>query len=63
MAFFIAAALLAAFIVNVIIGASGTPIIGNVAEAILLFSASIAFVVGILKREAAQKKKTDTAKR
>ena len=57
MAFVIAAALLVAFTGNVVIGAvTGTPIVGNVSEMIMLFSASIAFVAGILMREAAAKK-------
>ncbi|MEL6205512.1 MAG: hypothetical protein AAFR47_09395 [Pseudomonadota bacterium] len=53
MAFLIAALLLAFFVANVTVGAvTGTPWIGNVAEAIVLFGSSIAFVAGILKREA-----------
>ncbi|MEM1315629.1 MAG: hypothetical protein AAGI51_13800 [Pseudomonadota bacterium] len=56
MAFLAAAALLAAFFGNVVYGAlSGTPIVGNVAEMLVLFGASIAFVVGILGREARDK--------
>jgi len=57
MAFVIAAVLLVAFVANVSIGAvTGTPILGNVTEMVLLFTASIAFVAGILKREAAAKR-------
>lgn len=53
MALLVAAVLLAAFVANVTIGAvSGTPVIGNVSEMLILFGASIAFVAGILKREA-----------
>lgn len=58
MAFGIAGVLLAIFTANVVFGASsGTPWFGNVAEAILLFGTSIAFVAGILKQEAAAKRK------
>lgn len=53
MPFFIAAILLAAFIANVILGASSnSAILGNVGEMLLLLTASIVFVVGILKKEA-----------
>jgi hypothetical protein len=57
MAFITAFALLAAFIVNVAIGAIGDgPLVGNVAEMIVLLAASVAFVTGILQREAREKK-------
>ena len=63
MAFGIAAVLLVAFTGNVVIGAvTGTPIVGNVSEMIMLFSASIAFVAGILMREAAAKKANESGK-
>ncbi|ABD54265.1 hypothetical protein Jann_1348 [Jannaschia sp. CCS1] len=53
MAFLAAAILLAAFIGNVILGASSnSAILGNVGEMLLLLSASILFVIGILKKEA-----------
>lgn len=52
MAFFAAAILLAAFTGNVILGASSnSAILGNVGEMLLLLSASILFVIGILKKE------------
>lgn len=60
MAFLIAAVLLAAFFANVVFGAiSGTPIVGNVVEMLVLFGASIAFVAGILRQEAKQKIKQE----
>lgn len=53
MAFFAAAILLAAFTGNVVLGASSnSAILGNVGEMLLLLSASILFVIGILKKEA-----------
>ncbi|TMM54207.1 hypothetical protein [Sulfitobacter sabulilitoris] len=56
MAFFIALILVAVFTANVAVGAaSNAPLLGNVAEMLLLFAASISFVVGILKREARAK--------
>ena len=56
MAFIAALILLLAFIANVVIGAAGDgPLVGNVAEMILLLLASIAFVAGILQREAREK--------
>jgi hypothetical protein len=57
MAFIAALALLVAFIVNVAIGAIGDgPLVGNVTEMIVLLAASVAFVIGILQREARDKK-------
>lgn len=57
MPYAIAAVLLALFTMNVAYGAiDGTPILGNVAEMLLLLSASIVFVVGILRSEAASRK-------
>lgn len=53
MAFLAAAILLAAFIGNVILGAtSNSAILGNVGEMLVLLAASILFVIGILKKEA-----------
>ena len=53
MGLLVAAILLAGFIVNVTLGSiNGTAPLGNVAEMILLFCASIAFVADILQREA-----------
>ncbi|MEM1274512.1 MAG: hypothetical protein AAGF88_11885 [Pseudomonadota bacterium] len=49
----IAAVLLVGFVVNVAIGSvSGAAPLGNVAEMVLLFCASIAFVADVLRREA-----------
>lgn len=57
MAFIVAFVLLCAFIANVTIGAIGNgPIVGNVPEMLILFAASIAFIVGILQSEARDKK-------
>jgi len=57
MAFIISLILLVLFTVNVAIGAIGDgPVVGNVSELLLLLSASVAFVVGILQREARDKK-------
>ena len=56
MAFIAALILLAAFIANVAIGAIGdSPLVGNVTEMIMLLLASIAFVIGILQREARER--------
>jgi hypothetical protein len=53
MALIIAALLVLVFVVNVAIGSiSGNPILGNVAEMLLLFGASISFVTAVLKKEA-----------
>lgn len=62
MPYLIAFVLVAAFTVNVVRGAvGGAPILGNVAEMLLLFAAAIAFSVGILRSEARAKlKKADT---
>lgn len=54
MALWIAGAFFLAYMVNVTVGAmTGSPILGNVHEMLLLWAASIAFVVAILKRERA----------
>ena len=56
MAFIAALLLLAAFIANVALGAIGDgPLVGNVTEMIMLLLASIAFVIGILQREARER--------
>jgi hypothetical protein len=58
MALIAAGLLLAVFIANVALGSvAGDAPLGVVAEAILLFAASICFTVAILKREAAAKEK------
>ncbi len=57
MAFIIALILFLAFTANVAIGAIGdAPLVGNVAELLVLLAASTAFVVGILQQEAKVKK-------
>lgn len=57
MAFIIALILLSTFVANVVIGAvSNAPLVGNVTEMIVLLLASVAFVAGILQREAQDKK-------
>lgn len=56
MALLISGVLFAAFFGNVMLGAfSGSPILNDVQEMLLLFAASIAFVAAILKREAQAK--------
>lgn len=46
------------YIANVILGATdGSPFVGDVGEMLLLFASSIAFVVAVLQREAAEKNK------
>lgn len=51
------AGLLAIFTSNVALGASGrVTFLGDVAEMLVLFAASLCFVAAILKREAADKK-------
>ncbi|MEM8730495.1 MAG: hypothetical protein AAGF79_11305 [Pseudomonadota bacterium] len=53
-------ALFAIFAVNVGIGSAGnTPVLGDVGEMLLLFAAVLVFVVAILKRETAEKKKAE----
>lgn len=53
MPYWIAAILLLAFIANVVIGAVGqAPLVGIVAEMLIMFSAAIAFSIGILRSEA-----------
>ena len=49
----IAGALFLAFFANVLFGAmTGSPILGDVSEMLILFVASIFFVMAILRREA-----------
>ena len=56
MALAIAAILFAVFVTNVFLGATGgSQYLTDVHEMIILFATSIAFVVAILKREAAAK--------
>ncbi len=51
-----AAALFAVFALNVGMGSFGSgPFVGDVGEMLLLFAATIVFVVAILKREADEK--------
>ncbi|NRA99294.1 MAG: hypothetical protein HRU32_05635 [Rhodobacteraceae bacterium] len=58
MALLISAVLFLAFFGNVLLGAmTGSPILNDVSEMLLLFAASIAFVAAILKREAQAKSK------
>lgn len=63
MPYIIALCLVAAFTGNVVIGAVGdAPIVGNVAEMVMMFAAAIAFSIGILRSEAranSRKQKTD----
>jgi len=57
MAFITAFVLLVAFTANVVIGAVGdAPLVGNVAEMLILLGSAIAFVVGILQREERDRK-------
>ena len=56
MALLAACLLFLAFVGNVVMGAvTGSPVVGDVPEALILFAASIAFVAEILRREAAAK--------
>ncbi|MEX0345564.1 MAG: hypothetical protein AB3N20_11615 [Rhizobiaceae bacterium] len=49
----VAGALFLVFFANVLVGAvTGSPILGDVSEMLILFVASIFFVVAILRREA-----------
>ena len=52
--------LFAIFSVNVVLGAfDATPFLGDVGEMLLLFATSLCFAVGVLRREAAEKKKAE----
>jgi hypothetical protein len=59
--FLIAAAVLfSVFLLNVVIGSTGSnPFLSDVGEMLILFAASLAFVAAILKREAAKKQNTE----
>ncbi|MEM9474598.1 MAG: hypothetical protein AAGA71_04860 [Pseudomonadota bacterium] len=57
MPYVIALILVGAFTANVVSGAIGEPFVGNVVEMLVLFSAAIAFSVGILRSEARAKSK------
>ncbi len=58
-----AAVLFAVFALNVAMGAfAGNPFLGDVGEMLVLFAASIAFVVAVLKREAARKSNENSDK-
>jgi hypothetical protein len=63
MPYLIAVLLVAAFTANVVVGALGdAPIVGNVAEMLILFAAAISFSVGILRsetRDTSRKSKTE----
>lgn len=63
MPYLIAVLLVAAFTANVVVGALGdAPVVGNVAEMLILFAAAISFSVGILRSEArdtSRKSKTE----
>ncbi len=46
------------FVLNVVLGAvTGSPVLGDVPEMLVLFAASICFVAEILRRESATQKK------
>ncbi len=63
MAFLVALILFLIFTANVVIGAFGDgPIFGSITELCLLLSASVVFVIGILQREAREKKGAKTSK-
>lgn len=52
----IAVVIFVIYIANVVLGATGgSAFVGDVGEMLLLFAASIAFVIAVLKREAAEK--------
>ncbi|MEM0949955.1 MAG: hypothetical protein AAGK37_21345 [Pseudomonadota bacterium] len=60
MALVLATVLFAAFVANVFYGATtGTTLLSDVNEMLLLFAASIAFVAAILRREAQAQDKED----
>lgn len=62
MALWIAAAFFGAYLANVIAGAAGAAFLSDVGEMILLWLASISFVVVILERERVAKLKKDQKK-
>ncbi len=56
-----AVVLFAVFTLNVALGSMGaTRFLGDVGEMLLLFAATIAFVVAILGKQAAEKQKNET---
>ena len=56
----IAAVVFGIYIVNVVLGATGgATFVGDVGEMLLLFAAAIAFVIAVLRREAAEKAERD----
>ncbi|MEM7462337.1 MAG: hypothetical protein AAF362_06605 [Pseudomonadota bacterium] len=58
----ISAFLFAIFAANVVLGAiTGSPILGDVPEMLVLFAASIAFVAVILQREALAENEKDNS--
>lgn len=60
MSLILAGVLFAAYLANVVTGSvSGTALLGDVGEMLLLFAASVAFVFGILKCEDTAKKNND----
>ena len=60
MALLIATIVFAGFVLNVVVGATtGSAILSDVQEMLVLFAASIAFVAAILRREAREKDQTN----
>ncbi len=58
----ISAILFAVFAANVVWGAvTGSPVLGDVSEMLVLFAASIAFVAVILRREALSENNNDNS--
>lgn len=56
----LAAILFTVFVGNVFLGAlTGSPVLGDIGEWLVLFAASVVFVAAILRREAAEKNSTD----
>ena len=61
MALIVAAVLFIVYFANVLLGSMGSPtFLSDVQEMIVLFASSIAFVVGILKREAIAKSRNNS---
>mgnify|MGYP003625377731 CR=1 FL=1 len=57
---FLAAGFFAVYTINVVVGSlNGAAFLGGVGELLLLLAASIAFVGGILRREAAEKRQIE----
>ncbi len=60
MPFIVALTLLVLFTLNVVIAAMGSgPMVGNVAEMLLLLASAVSFTVGILQRETREKRRDD----